>query len=382
MVSKLVQYIDDNTLQKDLFAIYARGYWKEMYPVATSVQDSIIHFIKQEWQQIERIGLYRQALLIIATMTWIDQKDDVYAKAIKQLENIHQMAIEDTIHGIRWKNLADADDLNNCDEETIALLAEAFARSTAYPQIRDGIVKWLLSARTDHHWKNTKSTAAAINLLQEAQTTATGATRTISATINKPVMTVTDDLLKGQLFSFVKTTSVPPALPIHNLDTTLANGDIILYYFTSITQLNQLNKDIQLSKTISRFNESSQHWESVDNNTMLTTGEKLKVVLTIETPRPLQYVFIDDKAGGALESTDVHSGYESGNGFSYYRSVRDAGQQFFSDFIPSGRLEIVYELKTTQEGVFTNGPASLQCMYKPAIMAYSNSTMINVNTHD
>lgn len=39
-------------------------------------------------------------------------------------------------------------------------------------------------------------------------------------------------------------------------------------------------------------------------------------------------------------------------------------------------------LATTQEGIFTNGPASLQCMYKPAIVAYSNSTMINVKTHD
>jgi alpha-2-macroglobulin len=47
--------------------------------------------------------------------------------------------------------------------------------------------------------------------------------------------------------------------------------------------------------------------------------------------------------------------------------------QFFAEFIPSDKTKIDYEMLVRQEGRFSTGMASLQCMYNPAVMAYSNS---------
>jgi hypothetical protein len=90
----------------------------------------------------------------------------------------------------------------------------------------------------------------------------------------------------------------------------------------------------------------------------------------------LQYVFINDKRAAAFEPLDNSSGYRYNDGVHYYQSVKDAGYQFFADFIPSGKHNIEYEVKLAQEGSFTNGIAVLQCMYRPDITAYSNGLKI------
>ncbi|HTB26882.1 MAG TPA: hypothetical protein VK711_16030, partial [Puia sp.] len=73
------------------------------------------------------------------------------------------------------------------------------------------------------------------------------------------------------------------------------------------------------------------------------------------------------------------SGYEYEDGLDYYQSVKDAGYLFFVDKIPSGIHSISYETVISASGNFTNGPATLQCMYQPSINAYSNMSYIIVN---
>ena len=47
--------------------------------------------------------------------------------------------------------------------------------------------------------------------------------------------------------------------------------------------------------------------------------------------------------------------------------------------IPSGIHHIEYETVINASGSFTNGPASLQCMYQPSVNTYSNLSSIIVN---
>lgn len=80
-----------------------------------------------------------------------------------------------------------------------------------------------------------------------------------------------------------------------------------------------------------------------------------------------------------MEPRQVESGYEYRDGLEYYQSVKDAGYLFFIDKIPSGIHNIEYETVINASGNFTNGPASLQCMYQPSINTYSNVSSIVVN---
>jgi hypothetical protein len=373
-IGQLVQYIDSNT--NDLFQAYARGYWKTQYPVTTSRYAQIENIIKQKWEGVEKAGLYQQALLIITSRQWLKPQNVLFNKPLQQLNSIREGAIEDPVNGIRWKSLADDDDLTVSTEETLALLTEAFGKTAHSSQIDEGIIKWLLVSKADHQWSSTKGAAAAISLLQKTTNPTTSAPNTLHSTINNQPLTVTDDLLNGEPISFVKTGWIADAISVRKNNDAPVQGNVLLWHFMPAAQVNQLNTGIQLTKQLFRLDNASKQWQPIGDSSLLKIADKLKVVITIETAANLPYVYIDDKTSGAFEPTDAHSGYEYGNGINYYRSVRDAGMQFFSAFIPAGRTGISYELTVTQEGSFTNGPATLQCMYKPEKTAYSNSISI------
>jgi hypothetical protein len=116
----------------------------------------------------------------------------------------------------------------------------------------------------------------------------------------------------------------------------------------------------------------------INENSVVKIGDKIKTIITIETPRQLKYVFIDEKRPAASEPADAASDYQYGKGFSYYRSVRDAGYQFFAEQVPSGISTLQYETVTAKEGIFSSGTVSLQCMYQPQLRAYGAGTMLTV----
>lgn len=376
-IYKLVQYLDDTVRYNGIYSIYARGYWEVAYPVTQTRLAQLQQIIKQKWEQGGSASLYQQALLIITTMQWFGAQDIYYKKALQQLEHIRQQAIEDPANGIRWKALADETDMTISAEETLALLAEAYGKTGNAILINEGITKWLLSSKPDHQWHSTKAAAAAIGILQQSQGRLTGTPDNIVADLNGQTISVTNNLLSGEPLAFVKTNSAPKTLAIMKGGSRTVSGNSLVYYFQSASQLNQLNTDIQLSKKLFIYNDEHKNWLPISDTQVLKIADRVKVVLTIESSMNLPYVYIDDKSGGAFEAADLHSGYHYGDRIGYYLAVRDAGMQFFASLIPAGKTDISYELKVTQEGMFTNGPASLQCMYKPEKVAYSNSALIN-----
>jgi TonB-dependent SusC/RagA subfamily outer membrane receptor len=355
-----------------LYYAYGRSYFLNTHPLTDSLNQQTRKGLLENWKNTDTKSLYGQSLLVIGSFRFSEnEKDELFTNAVTQLNSIRQVAIVDEQNGLRWKDLADNDDLTNSSEETIALLAEAFNEPKIDSVVNRGIIKWLLTAKSEHHWSNTKATAAAINLLSnekisigEAQVVNTTGTRSIVAT---------DDMFNGADFSFSRTNEIPAVIQLHKENRAVANGSFYSYYFTSSTNVNGLNKDVQVLKQCYKWNAKDSKWEIISDGTQLKIADKIRVVMTIQSAKALQYVFIDDKRAAAFEPANNNSGYEYGTGFSYYRSVRDAGFQFFADFVPSGKTEISYELKVAQEGEFLNGPAVLQCMYKPEVTVYSNS---------
>ncbi len=377
-IRKLIAYCDNqpHTILVDPFYyIYARSFWKGAYSLDDSSFKSIQSLLNDKWKKADEHSLYGQAILITSTLRYFDRGDSSYQKAIKQLNSIEQLAIKDDINGIRWKDLADADDLSNTVEETLSLIAEAYSEAGVNQEMFPGIIKWLLTAKNEHQWSSTKATAAVIGMLTKENKTATGITQTINSKINNKDLIVTDNILNGNTFSFVKE-SKPFTVELKKQNSIPAVGNIMWYYFTSSDNLNKMNKEVNLKKDLFRYNNATEKWETINNNTSLKISDKIKVVLTIETSKALSYVYIDDKRAAAFEPKEIHSGYHYEQDFGYYLSVRDAGMQFFSDFIPSGKSAIFYEMVVAQEGNFMNGPASLQCMYRPEINAYSNSVKV------
>jgi hypothetical protein len=169
---------------------------------------------------------------------------------------------------------------------------------------------------------------------------------------------------------------MPATISLSKTNINIASGYLSYYYFSKTAPANGYN--VQLIKKLSRWSETKKEWENITATTLLHPGEKVRASLTIQSQRAIQYVYINDSRSAAFEPVDNSSHYQYDADFAYYRSVKDAGFQFFANSIPSGEHTITYEMKVAQEGRFTNGMAVLQCMYKPEVTAYSNSITVEI----
>jgi hypothetical protein len=114
-----------------VFNAYAESYWGNQYPLRDSSRQRILGMLRKKWQQADDFSLYRQALLITTTLRYFDQEADEYKMAIKQLNSIAELAIKDDLNGIRWKDIADNDDMSYSAEETMAFLTKHLLRVVA-----------------------------------------------------------------------------------------------------------------------------------------------------------------------------------------------------------------------------------------------------------
>ena len=383
-LSRLISYVDKQlaTPIKEtdpIGLLYARSYWLKDHPVPPSVRSAADSVLKIYFDNIGNYGIDQQATLIIIGLRFAGDGGPFRDRSLKQLESIRQLAISDSSNGVRWKAFSNSDDLNRQDEETVARIAEAFQTAGRSRDIIPGIVKWLLKTRNEHIWSTTKSTAAIIGLLQTPDML--DVTHRLTAKTEDSVLTVTDNLFGGGTTDFLDLSGkkFPSHISISTGSSTSLSGSIKYYYFSSIPPYDSLNAIVQVHKTLYRYDTPSGTWEPIKEKTALQISDKIKTVLTIKTARQLNYVFINERRAAAMEPREIESGYKYEDGLEYYQSIKDAGYLFFVDKIPSGIHSISYETVVTASGNFTNGPASLQCMYQPTINAYSNISNLVVN---
>jgi hypothetical protein len=378
-IEKLLRYGDEQFLETpDPWYVYARQYWREKKPPSARLGGAIRRLIAKEWERPGNNSLHGRALRIIISSNWLDKDDSLYVKIGDDLQQLYEEAINDGQSGFRWKAIADDDDLNYSTEETLALLIEAFQVSPKLTEVRSGILQWLLHNRTDHHWSSTKATAAIIGLLRQAGIDAVGAAGKLITIIGADTVKVSEEIMAGKQFAFTPAKSLPRTLSITRTDPGPASGHLGLYYFGSPGDVNDTSSFIHLKKYLYVYIDSARSWKLVDSERSLHIGDKVKTVLILQTARPLHFFFIRDQIASAMEPAEVHSGYAYEQGLYFYTSVRDTGEQFFFDFVPSGKWEISYESRISHAGNFTCGPASLECMYKPEVHAYSQPIRVLV----
>ena len=79
-----------------------------------------------------------------------------------------------------------------------------------------------------------------------------------------------------------------------------------------------------------------------------------------------------------MEPVNVLSGYQWQGGLGYYESTKDVSTQFFFSLVQRGVYVFDYPLLVEQTGEFSNGVASVECMYAPEFAFHTEGIRINV----
>lgn len=221
------------------------------------------------------------------------------------------------------------------------------------------------------------STAAAIDLLQKQKIELQGTSKSLNVDVDSHRLSVSDDLLDGKTMDYISISSVPNRIMMSAADTE-TTGNLTWYYFARPVQQDNLNKALEIEKTLYVFRKE-QGWQMINSSTVLNSAERVQVRLKVRSATNLKFVHVKDIRAAAFEPQNVKSGYEYTDKVSYYQAIKDTGMEIFVEMLPRGITEFRYDLVVAQGGTFHSGPAILQSMYKPGLTAYSGVSVIKVD---
>lgn len=98
------------------------------------------------------------------------------------------------------------------------------------------------------------------------------------------------------------------------------------------------------------------------NKTGLTTGQKVRVRITLTADRDYDFVQVQDKRAACLEPASQVSGYRWG----YYLAPQDNVTNYYFDRLPKGKTIVETDYYIDREGTFQSGICTAQCAYSPA----------------
>ena len=159
-----------------------------------------------------------------------------------------------------------------------------------------------------------------------------------------------------------------------------AYGAVYWQYFEDLDKITSAGSGLKIDKKLYKILVSPQgeQLQDIDENTPIMLGDKIVIRLIITTDRDLEYVHLKDMRASAFEPTNVFSTAKQQNGIWYYEATRDAATNFFIPQLNKGTYVFEYRLIASHTGDFSNGIATIQCMYAPEFSAHSEGIKVKI----
>ena len=106
----------------------------------------------------------------------------------------------------------------------------------------------------------------------------------------------------------------------------------------------------------------------------LAVGERIKVCITIETSRDLDFVQVVDRRAACMEPVNQLSGYRNGA----YCSPKDNATHYFFGGLAKGKHVIETEYYIDRAGTYETGTCTVGCAYAPEYRATAPSMTFNI----
>jgi len=375
--------------------LYMRSFFSE-YGIPGDVFPAVNYFRKQARDGWLQTSKYMQGMIALALF----RTGDVYtAKSI--LASLKETAIRDDEKGMYWKGMEGGYYWYQAPIEIQSLLTEAFHEIAPASGLENALRTWLLRQKQTHNWTTTKATADACYALLMGNSDWLSAERKVDIRLGSKAASSDEANAEAGTGYFKKTFDGPFVQPsMGNITVTMkttagagssanpasgspAWGAVYWQYFENldkITSAANAKAPLKLTKKlfIEKNTDRGPVLEPVAENGVLHPGDKVKVRIEIVSDRSMEYVHMKDMRAACMEPVNVLSGYKWQGGLGYYESTRDASTDFFFSYLPRGTFVFEYPLFVGQNGNFSNGVTSIECMYAPEFGYHSEGIRVNV----
>jgi uncharacterized protein YfaS (alpha-2-macroglobulin family) len=166
---------------------------------------------------------------------------------------------------------------------------------------------------------------------------------------------------------------------VKNTNNTPAWGAMYWQYFEELDKITSAATQLRIARRLFvERNSQGGKAELIMDTTTLYPGDRVKVRVIIQADRDMEYVHVKDLRAAGFEPENVLSGYRYQDGLSYVESTRDAATNIFINFLPKGTYVFEYNVRCAQAGSYSNGVATIQCMYAPEFSAHSDGFRVTI----
>ena len=365
--------------------LYARSFFIQSHPVPQNSREAFDYYKSQAAVYWTKRNNYLKGMFALALNRFGDQEP-----ARQIMRSLTETALHSEEMGMYWAGGGNGWWWYEAPIETQALMIEAYNEILADRESVEELKIWLLKQKQTQDWKTTKATSEAIyallnigdNLLASdtlAEITVGG--QTIDP--NKLEEGSRPEAGTGYFKTSWKGEEIKPDMgniSVTNPNPTVAWGAAYWQYFEQLDKITPAETGVSIKKQlfVKSNTPNGPILREITSDAPINVGDKVTVRIEIRADRDMEYVHLKDMRAAAFEPVNVLSGYRRQDGLGYYESTRDAATNFFISYLSKGTYVFEYELFATQQGEFSNGITTLQCMYAPEFATHSEGIRIEV----
>lgn len=322
-----------------------------------------LHFKAELAQLQQRLGLEKESKAIIASIL------DV---------SLYQEEL-----GRWWRD-------NNLNESSIiqtqATLIKLLQSVPEYSKEASQAAQWLLGQRQSTQWSSSISTANAVMALLSSGykvEVQPDITVTVGNTVLSPASGISNAGLIRQNFS--QPTRSMEKITVSSGSNTATWGAAYLQYSDDLDKLGESQNGMSMAHHFSvvRRTSSGDVLEEISENTQLSVGDLIRVVITIKPERNMEYIQVKAMRPSCTEPANTHAGirYDRSGQFSrpMYAAPGNTQDNFYIYRLNRGEtMTIQYDLNVEKAGTFQTGSTTVECMYAPEFRAHTQSRLLQV----
>lgn len=252
----------------------------------------------------------------------------------------------------------------------------------------DGLVHWIFLNKKLNQWKSTRATSEVIysltHYLKKTKQLGIKEEIKVQAGGKETKFEFNPDKYTGKKNQIVfRAQDVSPKLlPVKVEKTTdgLAFASATWHYSTEKLPSTAVGDFLKINRTFFKriSDKSGVKLVPLKDGAGIEVGDEVEVHLSLSSKHPVEYVHLRDPRAAGFEPVDAVSGHKWEFGIVWYEEIRDSGTNFFFEQLPKGQYNFRYKIRASTAGKFRAGPATIQPLYAPEFVGFSEGHELTI----
>lgn len=328
-------------------------------------------------------SLYQQAL-----RATIAKRLGLNKAAQEVVKYIVEAAVESEALGMYWKENSAGWLWYQSPIETQVAIMEALNEVDAekYAKQIELMKVWLMKNKQTTSWGSSKATTKAIYAMLNIGKSWMDSNKGVEVKVAGYPLDINTEAQMGsgyikKSWSKAEMTAKKGVVELTKTSPGIAYGAMYWQYFEEADMVKASEGSPVVMKKdlfVKANTDKGQVLRSITKDTPIKVGDVVTVRLELIVANDMDYVHLKDMRASGLEPTNVLSGYQWKNEFSYYQETRDASTNFFISHLRKGTYVFEYDLRANINGTFSNGITTLQSIYAPEMSTHSSGERIEI----